>query len=351
LTFRRPENLGKIGIIHKYVSRVMICFAHFYLVGRKWLTIGLIIFPFLIRLINFYVEGGMFYGLLLTPTLSLGGILLLNFLAEWTRAFILNKYTNLPKLMMILGSGLSTAQCLAIILLYRVVFGYTATIMIIPIIISLSPLLPVLTRLSPQEINYQNRNQINHTFALLTKSILKNIESLLHSLILDNANEFALSKKFDVSYLKDFTRLLDKLWEAIDSLPEDKLREIASKLTILEFNLKLASPYQQNILIGNLVLDLNEFANQAGLPEALPLARRSSQTLSVLTKFAIKLIYSYRNDMGKKSNRICAYYPSCSRYAELSLLRFGLLKGSLVAIQRMCRCYPGSPGGYDPVPG
>lgn len=46
----------------------------------------------------------------------------------------------------------------------------------------------------------------------------------------------------------------------------------------------------------------------------------------------------------------CRFYPSCSAYAEESLRRFGPVKGSWLALRRVCRCHPFHPGGEDPVP-
>ena len=46
----------------------------------------------------------------------------------------------------------------------------------------------------------------------------------------------------------------------------------------------------------------------------------------------------------------CRFTPSCSSYALTALKRFGVIKGSFLAIKRILRCSPGHKGGYDPVP-
>ncbi|PTU31382.1 membrane protein insertion efficiency factor YidD [Stenotrophobium rhamnosiphilum] len=46
----------------------------------------------------------------------------------------------------------------------------------------------------------------------------------------------------------------------------------------------------------------------------------------------------------------CRFYPSCSSYAIEAVERFGPLKGSALAVHRICRCHPLNPGGIDPVP-
>ncbi|HEX4743601.1 MAG TPA: membrane protein insertion efficiency factor YidD [Candidatus Limnocylindria bacterium] len=45
----------------------------------------------------------------------------------------------------------------------------------------------------------------------------------------------------------------------------------------------------------------------------------------------------------------CRYTPTCSEYAVEAVERYGVLKGTALALRRLLSCNPFSRGGYDPV--
>ena len=51
-----------------------------------------------------------------------------------------------------------------------------------------------------------------------------------------------------------------------------------------------------------------------------------------------------------KAQPSCRFSPTCSAYAEEAVLRFGVFKGSTLALKRLLKCHPFHPGGFDPVP-
>ena len=64
----------------------------------------------------------------------------------------------------------------------------------------------------------------------------------------------------------------------------------------------------------------------------------------------ISLIRTYRYAISPLLGNHCRFYPSCSRYAQEALLKHGAWRGSLLSLNRLLRCHPFHPGGYDPVP-
>jgi putative membrane protein insertion efficiency factor len=46
----------------------------------------------------------------------------------------------------------------------------------------------------------------------------------------------------------------------------------------------------------------------------------------------------------------CRFYPTCSHYGYQAIYKYGVFKGTGMAIWRVLRCNPCNPGGFDPVP-
>ena len=65
---------------------------------------------------------------------------------------------------------------------------------------------------------------------------------------------------------------------------------------------------------------------------------------------AASLIRLYQWTVSPLLGPACRFYPSCSQYAREAVLRFGVLRGSALALKRLGRCHPWHPGGFDPVP-
>jgi putative membrane protein insertion efficiency factor len=64
-------------------------------------------------------------------------------------------------------------------------------------------------------------------------------------------------------------------------------------------------------------------------------------------EFAIKLINLYQKTLSPdhgllaKPNGHCPFYPTCSEYTKQSILKFGVLRGTILGIRRILKCYPG----------
>lgn len=71
---------------------------------------------------------------------------------------------------------------------------------------------------------------------------------------------------------------------------------------------------------------------------------------SMPSKVALFAITFYRAAISPLFPSCCRFTPTCSEYGYVAVQRFGFCKGSWLAIKRICRCHPGNPGGYDPVP-
>ena len=82
----------------------------------------------------------------------------------------------------------------------------------------------------------------------------------------------------------------------------------------------------------------------------MPAADREP-SLSLPQRGALILIRVYKLVFSQQFAGSCRYVPSCSEYAAESVSRFGVVRGSLLALRRLSRCHPLGASGYDPVPG
>jgi putative membrane protein insertion efficiency factor len=64
----------------------------------------------------------------------------------------------------------------------------------------------------------------------------------------------------------------------------------------------------------------------------------------------IGFLKAYRAVISPLYGQVCRYHPSCSAYALQAVQDHGAVRGSWLALRRLARCHPWSPGGYDPVP-
>jgi putative membrane protein insertion efficiency factor len=58
----------------------------------------------------------------------------------------------------------------------------------------------------------------------------------------------------------------------------------------------------------------------------------------------------YQSTIGPALPKACRFEPTCSHYAYTALERYGVFKGTWLALRRLARCQPFGGSGYDPVP-
>jgi putative membrane protein insertion efficiency factor len=72
--------------------------------------------------------------------------------------------------------------------------------------------------------------------------------------------------------------------------------------------------------------------------------------MNQLTKTVVlQLLRGYKWAISPMFLPACRYVPTCSEYAMEAVDRYGVVRGSYLAIWRVLRCHPFVKGGYDPV--
>jgi uncharacterized protein len=72
--------------------------------------------------------------------------------------------------------------------------------------------------------------------------------------------------------------------------------------------------------------------------------------MSPVARLLTLLIGGYRRWISPLLRQNCRYHPTCSAYAVEAIRVHGAVRGSWLAIKRLGRCHPWSPGGVDHVP-
>lgn len=72
--------------------------------------------------------------------------------------------------------------------------------------------------------------------------------------------------------------------------------------------------------------------------------------MTLLSKVLIAPIRLYQRWISPAFPPTCRFYPSCSAYAVRALEIHGPVIGLYLAIRRLLRCHPWTPGGIDQVP-
>ena len=71
-----------------------------------------------------------------------------------------------------------------------------------------------------------------------------------------------------------------------------------------------------------------------------------SQMVSAILAATLRI---YRALVSPLFGPCCRFAPSCSVYAGEAIERYGVGRGSWMALKRVLRCHPFHPGGWDPV--
>lgn len=64
----------------------------------------------------------------------------------------------------------------------------------------------------------------------------------------------------------------------------------------------------------------------------------------------LALLRGYKFMLSPILGHRCRFLPSCADYAYEAIEQYGIGRGGILTLKRVCRCHPFSVGGFDPVP-
>lgn len=79
--------------------------------------------------------------------------------------------------------------------------------------------------------------------------------------------------------------------------------------------------------------------------------RRVLHNLTLIPRnLGVVFLLIYRKIISPIYGDVCRYYPTCSAYGLEAVQRYGLLRGSWMALRRILRCHPWAKPDFDEVP-
>ncbi len=96
------------------------------------------------------------------------------------------------------------------------------------------------------------------------------------------------------------------------------------------------------------LLEGEGFWSRNGRERTGKIRRRAQKKMTPAAWVGITLVRGYQLLCPRSLGHNCRFYPTCSQYAIDAISVHGFLKGSFLAVKRLCKCAPWHPGGYDP---
>jgi len=77
---------------------------------------------------------------------------------------------------------------------------------------------------------------------------------------------------------------------------------------------------------------------------------QASRPAELPRRVLVALLRTYKAFISPALPPACRFTPTCSEYAREAIGRYGVLRGSWLALRRLARCHPFNRGGVDAVP-